>query len=143
MNTNTAIPTWFWVIGVLAFLWNLLGCVNFFSQITMTTQAMANLPEGYEKLYSETPVWVNIAFGTAVITGVIGSIGLLLRKGWAMPVFIVSLISVVVQQIYSYFLSDMLAVMGTSGIPIMGSVLVIAILLVFFSRKAKENGWLA
>ena len=44
-------PTWFKVVAVLALLWNLLGCLAFFSDLRISPEDLAKLPEAQQALW--------------------------------------------------------------------------------------------
>ena len=141
-STSFKVPTWFWIVAVVALLWNLMGLMMFFVQMTMSAEALSELPEDQQELFKTMPMWVNIAFGAAVVGGTLGSIGLVMRKRWAFPVFIISLLGVLAQQTYFYFLSDTVKIMGIGNMVPTMLVLVVAILLAIFSKKWISKGWL-
>ncbi len=143
-SKGASIPTWFWVASGIALLWNLLGLMAFVAQIMMvgSETAMAALPPEQQELYKAMPSWVNIAFAVAVIAGTIGSVGLLLRAKWAFPVFVLSLLGVLGQQAYMFFLSDTFNVMGMGAVVFPLIVLVIAILLILFAKSSISKRWI-
>lgn len=142
MSDQEKTPTWFKVVAILAILWNLMGLVAFFMQINMSEATLAAMPAAERALYESTPIWATAGFAVAVIAGTLGSIGLLLRKKWAHPVFLLSLIGVIVQQTYIFFISGMMenAAVGAMVMPVM--ILLIAILLLFYSKRMIKQGWL-
>jgi len=135
---KTKAPIWFWVIAVIALLWNLMGLMAFVIDTTMSAEAIAELPADHQALINSTPIWVKIAYGLAVVCGTLGSIGLLMRKRWAFPVFVVSLLGVIAQQTHIFFLSDTLKVLGNSILALPILVLTGAILLVIFSKVSRH-----
>ena len=141
-NGAQGIPIWFWIASGLALVWNLLGLMAFVVQVTMSEEALQALPEAQQELYENMPSWVTIAFAVAVIAGVIGCVGLLMKKKWAFPVFVLSLLGILGQQTYMFFLSDTLAVMGMGSIGFPIFVLVVAILLIWFANFATGKRWL-
>ena len=137
-------PTAFWIIAGVALVWNLLGFMLFYMQASATDEVLrAAYGDAEYEYLSSIPTWVTIAYGIAVAAGVLGCILLLLRNVWAILAFIVSLVAIVVQDTYSFFLSDAVAVFGAGVIVIPTVVLVIAIGLVFYSRSAKDRGWIS
>ena len=90
------------VIAVAALLWNLLGLGLFVHRVTMSAAAVAALPAADRAMVEGTPGWVLVAFGIAVVTGVIGSIGLFLRAGWTASAFAVSLGALLVQVVGTF-----------------------------------------
>ncbi len=135
--------TVFWVISGLALVWNLMGLWAFYGQMTLTPADYASMPADSRALYETLPAWVAVAFGVAVIGGVAGSVLLLMRKGLAVPVFIVSLVGVLAQNAHSFFLSNTFEVLGNETMVLPLVVIAIAVALVFFSRWANGKGWLS
>jgi len=135
-------PRWFTVVAIVALLWNLLGCAAFISDLRLTPADIAQLPEAHQALYAARPTWAVIATAIAVFGGVLGCIALLLRKKWALPVFVLSLIGIVVQDYGLFVLADAATLAGPVVVVLQGLVLVIAIGLIVLSRKAIARGWL-
>ncbi len=105
--------------------------------------ALAELPPEQAELYRSQPFWVTLVFGLAVIGGTLGAIGLVMRRRWAFGLLLASLIGVLAQDFYMFFLSDAIAVSGgpTAAIgPLF--VLAIAIALIPWSRMGIQRGWL-
>ena len=139
---QTEIPKWFLIVSIIALLWNLMGLSAFVMMMLTTEAQMAeSLPEKQE-LYKNTPIWVSIAFALAVIAGTLGSVGLVMRKKWAMPVLILSLLGVIAQQTYMFFLSNTFEVEGSAAMALPILVLIIAIALVWFSKMSIGKNWL-
>ena len=137
-------PTAFWIIGGVALVWNLIGLALYYMQVSATDEVLrAAYGEAEYEYLSSIPTWVTAAYAIAVTAGVLGCILLLMRKAWAIPAFIVSLVAIIVQDTYSFVLSDAMKVFGTGVIAIPIVVLVVAIGLVFYSRSVKEKGWIA
>ena len=136
-------PTvWFYLVGGIALLWNLMGLLMFVLQMTMNEATLAALPDAQRALYESVPTWVTIAFAIAVIFGTLGSIGLVLRKTWSIPLFGLSLIGVVAQVTHTLVLSDTVAVMGRQALVMPIVIVLIALFLVLFSVWSKSQGWL-
>jgi hypothetical protein len=143
MTSTTNKPaTWFWVVSAIALVWNAMGVMAYFAQVTMGAEAMQALPEKERILLESVPTWATAAFAIAVWGGVLGSVLLLVRKTWATPVFIVSFLGIIVQMIHSFFISNSFEVYGPGGMAMPVMVLVFGAFLIWFSRKATANGWL-
>lgn len=142
-NTTTKLPGWFWAVAIVALLWNLVGVLSYIGQVTMTSEAMAELPEGQRMAIENMPSWATGAYAIAVWAGALGSLFLLLRKSWAVPVFMLSLAGILIQNFYTYFLSDSVDLLGPEAIPISISIITIGLALVWFSRKAQAKGWIS
>ena len=140
---NNKPSTNFWIIAVAALIWNLLGIVIYVGQVTMSPEALARLTEDQQNLITSTPAWANAAWAIAVNAGAFGSLLMLLRKSLAVPLFLVSLIAVVIQDIEAFVLRDAYGVLGINSLIIPSMVFVIAIALFLYSRVAKSKGWLS
>ncbi len=138
----SARPKSFWVIAIAALLWNLLGVAIFFLQVSATPETLAAMPAEQRQIYEATPVWLNIAFAVAVFGGVLGALGLLLKKRWAVTFFLISLLALLVQVVGAYAVTPMWQVHGPASLVMPVLLVAIALLLWVYSRKATIRGWL-
>lgn len=138
----SARPKSFWVIAIAALLWNLLGVAMFFMQVTASPETVAAMPAEQRQVYEATPGWLNIAFAVAVFGGVIGSLGLLLKKRWAVTLFLISLLALLVQMMGAYAATPVWEAYGPAGLAMPILLVVIALLLWVYARKATIRGWL-
>lgn len=145
MNATAATPRAksFWIVAIAALLWNLIGTAMFYFQVSMTPEQIAALPAPQREVCEATPTWLYALFGIAVIGGVLGSLGLLLKKRWAVPLFLVSLVAVVLQTVATFVVTPAWSAFGAAGLVMPAIVLIIAILLWRYSRKAAARGWIA
>jgi hypothetical protein len=134
----------FWLTGGAALVWNLFGMIIYVGQVSATPEGLAAAGYTPEQIafLEQTPVWVTSAFAISVTAGVLGSLLLLLQKAWAVPAFVVSLVAVLAQNFYSFVLGEVTAVFGTTPVMVQSAVIVIAAALIWYSRKAKDKGWL-
>jgi len=133
----------FWIIGIAALLWNLMGVYKYLNQAYMTDEDRAALPLEQQPLYENIPAWVTGAFAIAVFGGTLACILLLLRKKLATTMFLVSFIAVIAQMGYSFFMSDTASQIGSVGYIMSGMVIIIAAFLLWYSRKKESAGILA
>jgi len=140
-NTRVKPPIWFWVVSVLALLWNLLGVMAYLAQMNMTDEVLEALPEAERALYENQPMWATMAFAIAVWGGALGSLALLLRKRWARAVLFISLIGIIVQMTHSFFFSNNFEVYGPDKMIMPIMVIVVGVLLVLFARMAINRNW--
>lgn len=140
---QSAAPRSFWITSGLALVWNLIGFANYLVQVTMSEDALMKLPDAERMLMESTPAWATGAFALSVNAGVLGCLLLLLRKSWAMPVLILSLVSVVVLMYHWVFMTNSQAVYGPAGLIMPALVTIIAVLLVWYSRYASNKGWIS
>ncbi len=134
----------FWIIGGAGLVWNLIGLLFYVSEVTATPDAMA---EGFSQAQIDflmgKPVWATAAFAIAVNAGAAGSLFLLLRKAWAVPMFVLSLAGVLVQNVHAFGLANGLEVWGTNGLILPAIVLVISVALLLYAHATKKRGWIS
>ena len=128
----------FWAITVFALIWNLAGVVNFFAQ--MNPDVLASYRESERAIVEGRPAWATGAFAIAVIGGALGCILLLFRKSAAFYLFIASLIGVIVTMVHSLGVDFDFGFGEIMGIILMP--LVVAALLIWYSKRAESKGWI-
>lgn len=138
-------PTRSWLkpVAVVALLWNLLGCVAYISDVTMSAEAVAQMTPAQQALYQSRPAWAVSATAIAVWGGALGSIGLFLRKRWAVPVLAASLAGIVIQDLALFVLTDAALQGGAAVFVLQGLVYVIGMALFILARRAAARGWLS
>ena len=143
MSTTSKTATSFWVISIIALIWNIMGLIAFFGDIFISQEALAALPDAQRELYESTPSWLRIFYGIAVFGGTLGCIALLIKKSFAIPLFIISLIAIVIQMGFSFFMTNAVEVNGIISIIMPIIVIAIAIFLLWYARHSKAKGWIA
>ena len=141
-NYENRVPAWFWVVSVLALLWEALGCYSYLRDVSMTAADMAALPEGQRRLYEAMPGWQAAVYAVAVWVGLSGAVMLLMRRAWARPFFIVSLVACLIQFGYSFLVLKAGELLGSAAYPLPATIILVAIFLVWFSTMALKRGWL-
>ena len=137
-------PMTHWLVAGAALIWNLFGFSIYYMTVSITDEQMVARFNPEQVVYMEAiPIWVTSAFAIAVTTAGIASVLLLLRKALALPVFVVSLVAILIQHTYSFVLTDVVAVLGVLQAYIAGTVLGITVLLILYSLWAKKKGLLA
>ncbi len=142
MTEKSRIPVWFWIVTTILLVWNLMGVGSFFQHITVSEEALQALPTNERELYGQYPDWAKIAFALAVFGGAIGCIALLLRRKWARPVLVISLIAVIIQMFHSLFIAKAMDVYGPGSVVMPILVILISIFLVWFANYSFKKGWL-
>lgn len=136
-------PKWFRPVAVVALLWNLLGCIAYLSDVTMTPEDVARMSPAQQALYESRPAWAVGATAIAVWCGALGCVGLILRKRWSYILLVLSLIGVIVQDAALFGLSDAARQAGAVALVLQGVVLLVSIGLVLLGRKAIKQGWVS
>ena len=137
LNNKTTLQ--FWIISSTAFIWNIIGVIAYLNQAYMGPETLATLPIEDQNYYKNTPTWVTASFGIAVFCGALGSLSLLLRKKLAISFFLASIIGVLAQSTYTFFIQNHIKITPqTALMPIL--VLLFAFFLVVFSKKNENKG---
>lgn len=131
----------FWAVGAVALIWNLMGVMNYLAQTS--AEVVAAMPETHRAIIEGRPAWATSGFAIGVFGGVLGCILLLLRKPAAFYLFVVSLLGVIVTMIHtatiaSEFEFNSFETVMTTVMPI-----VVAVFLVWYSKKVQSRGWIS
>lgn len=129
------------VVGVLALLWNAIGALDYVMTQTRNPSYMASFtPEQLAYFYG-FPAWVVASWALAVWGGVLGSLLLLLRKRLAVPVFLVSLVAMVITTIHNYLLSNGLQIFAGAGPKAFTAMIFfVALALYLYSKSLLRRG---
>ena len=141
--TRRPVPGWYWAVAVLALLWEAIGCYFYIVQVSMDAADLAALPPAQAEAFGAMAQWQWAVFAIAVWSGLLGAVGLLLRKAWAYWLLLLSLIAAVIQYGYVFAATPILETMPVGealGLPI--SITVIGIILVWFAGSARKRRWL-
>ncbi|PRX53150.1 hypothetical protein [Flagellimonas meridianipacifica] len=143
MTNSAKPPIWFWVVSIVALLWNAMGVFNYLNQAYNKEAMLEGLEQAQREVFEGIPAWATAAFAIAVFSGILGSIALLIRKKWAKPLFTISLIAAVAQFVNWLFLSNTVEAFGPSAYVMPLIVVIIGFYLIFFSKKGIQKGWLS
>jgi hypothetical protein len=147
MNTTAAAtrpPRWYWVIAGLGVLWMLLGVMAWVVDLMTDEAGLAQMSEAQRQLYAARPQWLFAVYGVAIFSGLIGAIGLLLRKSWASMLLALSLAAVIVQFGYTFAVMHAAERLGAAvAIPFPLVIFLIGVALLWFARRSRARGWIA
>ena len=144
MNGTMEIPRskGFWLVAIIALVWNLIGVAMFWMQVNTGAEGLAQMTEPQRQVYEATPAWLNIAFAVAVFGGVLGALGVLMKKRWAVTMFFVSLLALLVQMIGAYLVTPAWDAYGPAGLVMPVVLILIAQLFWRYAQKCVVRGWL-
>lgn len=135
-------PATFWIVSVLALLWNLMGVMAYIMHVTMTPEALQALPVEEQALYTDIPTWATAAFAIAVWGSTLGCILLLIRNKFAVPVLSIAFAGILVQMVHQLAISKSIEVYGPGGMIMPVMIIFIGGFLIWYARKARAMGWL-
>ena len=127
----------FWAIGAVTLIYNVVGVINFVTQ--MNADTVAAMPELYRAIIEGRPAWATGAFAVAVFGGALGCLLLLLRKSAAYYLFIASLLGAIVTMIHT------LGMAGSDIGSMVGNLVQLAVtaFLIWYSKQAESKGWIS
>ena len=131
-----AAPWHLWLVGALALIWNGIGAFDYVMTETRNASYMSSFTPEQRAYFYAFPMWVVATWALSVWGGVLGAVLLLLRKRWAVPVFGVSLATMVVTTFHNFVLTNGIAIMGgTGGLVFSAVIFVIAVALLVYARS--------
>lgn len=136
------LPTWFWVIAGIAVVWNFMGIAAYYSDVTLSPEALAELPQAQQDMRAATPGWLTGVYAIAVFAGFAAAISLVVKRIIAVPLFAVSLVAIVIQMSYVFFVMNAPEVLGAAATTLPIVLIVLGSLQLWFSVHAKGRDWL-
>lgn len=130
-------PIWFWVVSALGLIWNGMGVNAYLQQAYNTESYRAMYSAEQLEIDANMPAIITAAFAISVFSGLIGCIGLLLRKKIAYSLLLISLLTVFILTGYTlinnYISSLVMTIM----------IIVFSIFLFLFAKHSKSKTWLS
>ena len=144
-NQAPKTPWHVWVVGGVSLLWNAMGVMDFTMTEIRSEAYLKNFTPEQLKYFMEFPPWVVLAWGVATWGGVVGSVLLLLRRGWAVPVNLAVLIGMALTFVHNFVLTDGLKIMGGEGkgmgpVIFTAVIVVVGVLLFVYARAMRKRG---
>lgn len=139
MSRLAPTPKHLWIIGVITLLWNLVGAYDYLMTQTENEAYMSQFDEAQLEYFYGFPMWVEVFWALAVWGSVAGSVLLLMRKRLAVPVFLVSFVSMVITAVYNFGLSSGMDVMGTGGLVFSIVIFIVALGLWLYARAMAQR----
>jgi hypothetical protein len=133
-------PIHLWIVGVLALLWNLMGAFDYLAAKLQLDFYMSKFTEQQLEYFYGFPKLITAFWAFAVWGAVVGSIGLLLRKKWAVWAFAVACTGMVFTTIYNYGMTNGAEVMGSTGVIFSIVIWIIALFLLYYSWSQAKKG---
>lgn len=133
-------PIHFWIIAVIAVLWNGVGAFDYVATQLRLESYMSAFSEEQLTFFYGLPTWVVAAWAIAIWSAVLGSLAMLFRWRWALHLFVISLIAMLITSFQNFVLSNGAEIMGTGGIIFSLVIALISIFLVFYNRAMLQRG---
>ncbi len=135
-------PSWFWIIAVVALAWNAMGALNFAMQTG--PDAAAAMPEKYRAVIESRPFWALAAFGIGVVSALMGCVALLVRRGYALQLFLLSLVATLLTLLHAAPVQAAQPAFGAVDLLLTVFLpIAVAVFLVWWAWYASRRDWLS
>ena len=130
---------WFYAAAIGSVLFMLLGVLMYVEHVTLDA---ATLPLDQRAAFLAEPQWVTAVFAVATWTGLAGAILLVLRRQTAVPVLLVSMVSLAVW-IVGLATADMVrSAMSVNDWAVLIAIAAVVWTIYWFARHSRQRGWL-
>ncbi|HUQ09882.1 MAG TPA: hypothetical protein VM146_06155 [Steroidobacteraceae bacterium] len=136
-------PRSYWVISILALAWMLLGVMAWTFDLMTDEKALAAMSEPQRQLYAARPGWLFGVYAVAIFSGLLGVIGLLIRKRWAITALALSLVAIIIQFGYTFLGMDAIGLLGPGeALPFPTIIFAIGAALLWFASRSRRSGYI-
>lgn len=132
-------PASYYIIAGVFLVWNIIGLLFYYQQMTLTPEAIASMGPEIAAFMDATPVWADAGYAIAVNAGVVASILLLLRKSWAFHLYVLSFLGVLVQDLDAFVLRDVAGVFGNFAYYLPSIVIIVCIAELWYTRSVANR----
>lgn len=139
IESKPAVPAWYWIAAIAALLFEGVGAFLFSNGLMIDP---ATLPLDQRAIYEATPQWMTVAWAVAIGAGLIGALGLLVRKLFAEPALLASLIAVAVQFSGIFFVQQLRELTPESQLIVPVVILLLAYGFWQLAKLSRRRGWL-
>jgi hypothetical protein len=136
-------PLHLWIVGIVSLLWNFMGIFDYLMTKFQAEFYMGQFTPEQLAYFTSFPAWFTVFWALGVWGAFVGSIGLLMRKKWALWAFGISFFGLVVSSIYNFGLSNGAEIMGSGGLVFTAVIYVVAIVLLLYTGSQVKKGVLS
>jgi len=132
----------YWIIAVVSLLWNGFGGFDYYMTQTRNPAYLSQFPAEIIQYIDIMPVWATVAWAIGVWGSVLGSILLLLRSGWAVPVFWISLLGLAASTCYQVYVGMPPSMQTPAMLGMMAVIWLALIFQLWFAMRSAAKGYL-
>lgn len=136
----------FWIASIVLLFWGLGGASIYVAYFVETAEEFAEAAEiavnrqAYANYVANIPLWAIIVGIGAAVSRLLGAIGLLLRRAWALPLYILSAVLFLAALYRAFILANAVGVMSGPHIAVELVFLALSIFAVWFAHKNRSSG---
>jgi putative Mn2+ efflux pump MntP len=139
-ESSAAVPAWYWIAAVAALLFECAGAYLFVVSLSLDP---ASLPLDQRPIYDATPQWMTIAWAVAISAGLLGALGLVVRRRLAETLLLISLIALVVQFSGLFLVRRLRELTPEDHLVVPVAILLAAYGIWQLAKLARRRGWLS
>ncbi len=132
-------PVHLWIVGLISLLWNAMGAFDYSATELRLEFYMSQFTAEQLDYFYGFPAWAVAAWAIAVWGSLLGSVGLLLRKRWAVWMFGLAIAGLAITTLYNLS-SNGFELMGDGAAAFTAVIWVIAVLLLVYSLRMAGRG---
>jgi uncharacterized membrane protein len=137
---NAKAPWWFWLVALLATLWNSGGVMDFTMTHTRNEAYMAAYTEAQRAYFYGYPLWASAVWAMGVFGAFLGAILLFFRSRFAFHAFIISLTGMVLSFSYQFFSEAPDDLYNFANMAFTAAIWLVAVLLLWYSVAMQKRG---
>ncbi len=137
----------YWVISTGLLLWGVVyaGLVVFTFVVATPEDLIALADDGqikpeYVEYIGQIPHWAIAATAIVAATRLLGGIGLIMRRAWAVPLYAVSFAFFIIIFVRAFVFADITNVIRESQVAVELLFVVLSAFAVWFARKMRSDG---
>lgn len=136
----------FWIIALFLLLWGLAGMSIYIALFVESPEQFANSAEdaAHAEIYAEyvanIPAWAIGAGIIAALARFFGAVGLLMRRAWALPLYVLSLVFFLAALYRAFILSNAAEAMSPPHIGIQVVFTALTLIAIWFALRNKSTG---
>ncbi len=144
MADRVKAPIHLWIVALLSLAWNSVGAVDYTMTKTHNAAYLAGFTAPQIAYLDGFPLWANTGWALGVWGAILGSILLLMRHRWAVPVFAISLAGLATSTAFQLWVAPPMpgSAADATGNGITVVIWAIAITLLAYALWARRRGWL-
>jgi hypothetical protein len=139
VGTKQGVPAWYWAVAIAALLFEGAGALLFANSLMLDP---STLPLDQRAIYDATPQWMTIAWAVAIGAGLLGALGLLLRRRLAESLLLISVLAVVVQFAGLFVVKQLREMTPEDHLLVPVVILMLAYAFWQAAKLARKKGWL-
>lgn len=141
-NTPSKRPTWFIATAAILLLWALAGVASFAAHVFVGEEMAAKQGEWDLAYFGALPAWFAWDYALATLAALAGAVALLMRSRFAVPLYVLSLVGVVIQFGYVFADTDLLTHKGAAAtLPFPLFIALMGVVQIVLARLAAQRGW--